>query len=184
MTEDTIRSVTIRGDAKDHYLKAGTRRRKGHRGGYDGPPPPAPSSAGDLAPSPMAELPGIAPLPPQSSTPVSSGGANTRKKLVLLEKKNKAPSVLLTQKESRFKKKLSGQIGQTRKVRIHMNGLRSRMTRAKAIHRSSEKEPIKKIMETLEEAGLVKKGGEPSKEREVVLRGIYRDYLQLRTNAL
>jgi hypothetical protein len=66
-----------------------------------------------------------------------------------------------------------------------MNGLRSRMTRAKAIHRNSEKEPIKKIMETLEEAGLVKKGGgEPSKEREGVLRGIYRDYLQLRTNAL
>ena len=180
-----IRSIKIMGPAKDDYLKTGTRRRKTKQaGGYDAPPP-APASAGDLAPNPVASL-------PVTSTP-SSGGAKGHTvqeekaqeqhggKLVLLEKKKKS-SVILTRKDPR--KKLSGQIGQTRKLRIHMGHLRTRMTRAKDINKRSEREDIGKVVETLVGAGLIKGGGKPSEERTNILRGIYRDYLQLRSNAL
>jgi len=178
-----IRSIKIMGPAKDDYLKTGTRRKKKQAGGYDAPPP-APASAGDLAPNPVASL-------PVTSTP-SSGGAKPHAvqekaqeqhggKLVLLEKKKKG-SVILTRKDPR--KKLSGQIGQTRKLRIHMGHLRTRMTRAKDINKRSEREDIGKVVETLVGAGLIKGGGKPSEERTNILRGIYRDYLQLRSNAL
>jgi len=185
-----IRSIKIMGPAKDDYLKTGTRRRKKQAGGYDAPPP-APASAGDLAPNPVASF-------PVTSTP-SSGGAKGHTvqekthtmeakvegqqggKLVLLEKKKKS-SVILTRKDPR--KKLSGQIGQTRKLRIHMGHLRTRMTRAKDINKRSEREDIGKVVETLVGAGLIKGGGKPSDERTNILRGIYRDYLQLRSNAL
>ena len=186
-----IRSIKIMGPAKDDYLKTGTRRRKKQAGGYDAPPP-APASAGDLAPNPVASL-------PVTSTP-SSGGAKGHTveekthpvqeakvqeqhggKLVLLEKKKKG-GVILTRKDPR--KKLSGQIGQTRKLRIHMGHLRTRMTRAKDINKRSEREDIGKVVETLVGAGLIKGGGKPSEERTTILRGIYRDYLQLRSNAL
>jgi hypothetical protein len=188
-----IRSIKIMGPAKDDYLKTGTRRRKKQAGGYDAPPP-APASAGDLAPNPVASLPATF----QSSTP-SSGGAKVHPlqekthpvqeraqeqhggKLVLLERKKKS-SVILTRKDPR--KKLSGQIGQTRKLRIHMGHLRTRMTRAKDINKRSEREDIGKVVETLVGAGLIKGGGKPSEERTNILRGIYRDYLQLRSNAL
>jgi hypothetical protein len=179
---DETKSIQIKGGAMEDYLRTGTRKRKSknlapsHRaesqkdsqtGGFDLPPPaPLAAQQSGLAPSPVA----------------STGGA--AEKLVLLEKKKKTSSVILTRKDPR-KKRLAGQIGQTRKLRIHMGGLRTRMTRAKDIHAKSEKEAISKIVETLHGAGLIKGGGkEPSSEKEKVLRGIYRDYLQLRSNAL
>jgi hypothetical protein len=181
---DEIRSIQIKGGAAQDYLKIGSGKRKTRStktiqaGGFNAPPP-APPSAGDLAPSPIITPANLVVAP---QTPASTGGAVN--KLVLLEKKKKGSSVILTRKDPR-KKRLAGQIGQTRKLRIHMGGLRSRMTRAKDIHSKSEKEPIEKVLETLEGAGLIKGGGkEPSEEKKKVLRGIYRDYLQLRTNSL
>jgi hypothetical protein len=189
---DEIRSIKIMGGAKEDYLKTGTRRKKQKGGDV---PPPAPLSAGANAPSPT--------ISPSDLTPASTGGASIQKvvesekehkehrehkgekpeRMVLLEKKKKS-SMILTRKDPR-KKRFSGQIGQTRKLRIHMGGLRTRMTRAKSIHRNSESEPINKVLNTLVSAGLIKGGGkEPSEEREKILRGIYRDYLQLRSNSL
>jgi hypothetical protein len=183
---DEIRSIKIMGGAKEDYLKSGTRRRKQKGGDV---PPPAPLSAGANAPSPT--------ISPSDLTPASTGGASIQKavesekehraekpeRMVLLEKKKKS-SMILTRKDPR-KRRVSGQIGQTRKLRIHMGGLRTRMTRAKSIHKNSESEPINKVMSTLVSAGLIKGGGkEPSEEREKILRGIYRDYLQLRSNSL
>jgi hypothetical protein len=118
---------------------------------------------------------------PSVSGGSASGGSASVDKLVLLERKKKG-SVILTRKDPR--KKLSGQIGQTRKLRIHMGHLRTRMTRAKDINKRSEREDIGKVVETLVGAGLIKGGGKPSEERTNILRGIYRDYLQLRSNAL
>lgn len=192
-----IRSIKIMGPAKDDYLKTGTRRRKKQAGGYDAPPP-APASAGDLAPNPVASLPvtstpssggakGHAPASNVMASPTSASASAEKVqeqhggKLVLLEKKKKG-GVILTRKDPR--KKLSGQIGQTRKLRIHMGHLRTRMTRAKDINKRSEREDIGKVVETLVGAGLIKGGGKPSEERTTILRGIYRDYLQLRSNAL
>jgi len=199
------------GSAKDDYLKTGTRKRKSkvdqraQKGGYDLPPP---GPVSDLAPSPIAPIipfmptviqstpPSIpslpfAPMPSVSGGSTSggstsggstSGGSTSVDKLVLLERKKKG-SVILTRKDPR-KKKLSGQIGQTRKLRIHMGHLRNRMTRAKDIHKKSRDEDIENVTKTLMDAGLIKGGGKPSEERTKLLRGIYRDYLQLRTNAL
>ncbi len=184
------------GSAKDDYLKTGTRKRKSkvdqraQKGGYDLPPP---GPVSDLAPSPIApnipfmptviqSTPASIPSLPFAPMPSVSGGSASVDKLVLLERKKKG-SVILTRKDPR-KKKLSGQIGQTRKLRIHMGHLRNRMTRAKDIHKKSRDEDIENVTKTLMDAGLIKGGGKPSEERTKLLRGIYRDYLQLRSNAL
>ena len=75
---------------------------------------------------------------------------------------------------------------QTRKVvRIQMGHLRKSMKRAKDIVAESSDKPIKEIEEILVKAGIIRKReGVMSEGKQKTLRGIYRDYLQLRMNAL
>jgi hypothetical protein len=182
---DEIRSIQIKGGAADDYLNIGRKRKTRSRkveqkGGYDGPPPAPPPSSLAVSPTILpTDL--VVPTQTQTQTPASTGGGSDT--VLLLKNKKEGSSVILTRKDPR-KKKFAGQIGQTRKLRIHIGGFRTRITRAKDIHRTSQKEPIEHVLTTLQGAGLIKGGGTPSKEREHILRGIYRDYLQLRTNSL
>jgi hypothetical protein len=59
------------------------------------------------------------------------------------------------------------------------------MKRAKDIVKDSKEKSIAEIEGILSTAGIIRqRGGVMSEGRQKTLRGIYRDYLQLRSNAL
>lgn len=175
MTETRVLRITkeaMKGTSRS------TRKTKSQRGGYDDPPPPftptttlppqAPLMAAQQQPPPL-----IAVTP---SSPASASAAAPRggvRKLHLAPKKEKL--ALVKPKRS-----------QTRKVvRIQMGHLRKSMKRAKDIVTESSEKPIKEIEEILVTAGIIRKReGAMSEGKQKTLRGIYRDYLQLRLNAL
>lgn len=81
--------------------------------------------------------------------------------------------------------KTAGKVRETRKVRVHLSGLKKRLTRAKHISKESADKPIADIRKELEEAKLIKPlAGPGEKVPQGVLRGIHRDYLLLRNRAL
>lgn len=101
-------------------------------------------------------------------TPVKGGG-----KLDLAPKKEKLALV-------------KGKRQQTRKVvKIQMGNLRKSMRRAKDITADSKEKKIEEIEEILVKAGIIRKREGPMSEgKQKTIRDIYRDYLQLRLNAL
>lgn len=87
------------------------------------------------------------------------------------------------------KEKLSlvkGKRQHTRKVvKIQMGNLRKSMRRAKDITADSKEKKIEEIEEILVKAGIIRKREGPMSEgKQKTIRNIYRDYLQLRLNAL
>ena len=203
---DTTRVLKITGDA--FKSSRGTRKQKG---GYDTVPGtplsttristmPAimkggfsPVSSSVASPSSSVASPSSSVASPASSvaspsqTPpvplILTGG--TRKALHLVPKKEVlnlikgSKSVPHKDKDKRNK---------TRKViRIQMGNMRKSLHRAKEIVVNSKEKPIDEILEILLKAEIIKKKQTEtpmSDIKEKLIRGIYRDYLQLRYNAL
>ena len=72
----------------------------------------------------------------------------------------------------------------TRKIRVHLSGLKKRLCRANTIKKESHKKPIAEVRRILEEAKLVKPCKDGKEVPESVLRHIYRDYMILRNRVL
>ena len=196
---DTTRVLKITGDA--FKSSRGTRKQKG---GYDTVPGtplsttristmPAimkggfsPVSSSVASPSSSVASPASSVASPSQTPPVPlilTGG--TRKALHLVPKKEVlnlikgSKSVPHKDKDKRNK---------TRKViRIQMGNMRKSLHRAKEIVVNSKEKPIDEILEILLKAEIIKKKQTEtpmSDIKEKLIRGIYRDYLQLRYNAL
>ena len=194
---DTTRVLKITGDA--FKSSRGTRKQKG---GYDTVPGtplsttristmPAimkggfsPVSSSVASPSSSVASPSQTPPVPSSQPPLILTGG-TRKALHLVPKKEVlnlikgSKSVPHKDKDKRNK---------TRKViRIQMGNMRKSLHRAKEIVVNSKEKPIDEILEILLKAEIIKKKQTEtpmSDIKEKLIRGIYRDYLQLRYNAL
>jgi len=111
----------------------------------------------------------------ESGTLPMQGGA---KKLVLAPKKKTARIHLAPPKRG------PRSIHHTRKIRVHLSGLKKRITRAKSIHKDSREKSINEIRVLLEEAKLIKPAKDGKTVPESVLRDIYKDYMLLRGKAL
>ena len=102
-------------------------------------------------------------------------------KLTLTPAKRSPKKVILAPART----KSATKVRETRKVRVHLSGLKKRLTRAKHISKESADKPIADIRKELEEAKLIKPlAGPGEKVPQGVLRGIHRDYLLLRNRAL
>jgi hypothetical protein len=183
MTETRVLRIS-----KDAFKgpKRSSRKVKEQKGGYDNVPgsvipmaslTPFPSmmKGGDIVPPPMPAEPPL--ILVSSAATTSANAANVKggaRGLQLAPKKEKLDLVKNTKRP------------QTRKVvRIQMGNLRKSMKRAKDIVAESKEKPIAEIEGILSSAGIIRqKGGAMSEGRQKTLRGIYRDYLQLRSNAL
>jgi hypothetical protein len=180
MTETRVLKIT--GDALKGTAKRSSRKVRGQRGGYDDPPgsplsntpvqtpnlmkEPAPLIAVVSSASSASQQPLQQPLPPPPK-----GGA---RKLDLAPKKEKLALVK------------AGKRPQTRKVvKIKIGHLRKSMKRAKDITTESKEKKVEEIEDILVKAGILRKREGPMSEgKQKTIRGIYRDYLQLRSNAL
>jgi len=111
----------------------------------------------------------------EAGTLPMQGGA---KKLVLAPKKKTARIHLAPPKRG------PRSIHHTRKIRVHLSGLKKRITRAKSIHKDSREKSINDIRVLLEEAKLIKPAKDGKTVPESVLRDIYKDYMLLRGKAL
>jgi hypothetical protein len=165
MTETRVLKIS-----KDAFKDKTRKRKIPQKGGYD------------KAPQPQILTPSLTPLPPfiqvstpsATSTPAATPATGGGRKLHLAPKKEK---LALVKNRS-----------QTRKVvRIQMHNLRKSIRRAKDIVTESKEKPIEEIEEILSSANIIKKRTTDtpmSEGKQKTIRGIYRDYLQLRLNAL
>ena len=136
------------------------------------PPLPSAGSAGTSAPAAPAAAPG------------QIGGAK-KKGLVLAppKKQTRKSKVHLAPPASKDKKPVQ-HLKTTRKIRVHLGGMKKRLCRAKTIKQDSHKKPISEIRRTLEEAKLVKPCTTGKQVPEDVLRTIFHDYMLLRNRVL
>ena len=202
---DTTRVLKITGDALKGMgsAKRSTRKaapEKEQRGGYDTVPPPAmptPSQTpiatlmkGGLATS--HATPGS--ISSSHATPIP---AHPRKILQLAPKKEvlklvkKTPTKEDKPKEDKPKEdkpKEDKPKAKTRKViRIQMGHLRKSMKRASDITKSSKEKSIEDIEDLLIREKILRKRSTDrpmSEGRQQTLRGMYRDYVQLRSNLM
>jgi len=190
-------------------LKSSRRTRK-QKGGYDTAPGDQLLSTristmpalmkGGFSPSSVAS-PSSSVASPSQPSPILTGG--TRKALHLVPKKEvlnlvKGSGSASASASTSFASSASASKGvphtdkekrnKTRKViRIQMGNMRKSLHRAKEIVESSKDKPIAEILEILLKAEIIKKKQTEtpmSDMKEKLIRGIYRDYLQLRYNAL
>jgi hypothetical protein len=140
-------------------------------------PLPSAGSAGSSVPPPTT-------VPPASAAPGQIGGAK-KKSLVLAppKKQTRKSKVHLAPPASKDKKPAHN-LKTTRKIRVHLGGLKKRLCRAKTIKHDSRKKPISEIRRTLEEAKLVKPCANGKEVPEDVLRTIFHDYMLLRNRVL
>lgn len=150
------------------------------------------------SPSPPAPAPPATPQPVASTeakAPIQGGSASAAKaKLLLVPPKKKTRSVILapasssssasaaTHEKAPASKKSN--VKKSRKVRVHLSGMKKRLTKAKTIHTNSREKPIGEIRRLLEEAKLVKPRTDGKSVPDSVLRDIYKDYMLLRTRVL
>ena len=158
------------------------------------PAPSVPASSGSgpapaRAPLESAGSAGTSLAPPASSAPPAAtapqlGGAK-KKSLVLAppKKQTRKSKVHLAPPASKDKKPAHN-LKTTRKIRVHLGGLKKRLCRAKTIKHDSRKKPISEIRRTLEEAKLVKPCANGKEVPEDVLRTIFHDYMLLRNRVL
>ena len=164
------------------------------------PMPPMPP----MAPmAPMAPVASAAAAPPISSSPAETqrqmqGGSSTasKAKLLLVPPKKKTRGVILAPAASAASASASAakhdkapaskksNHKKSRKVRVHLSGMKKRLTKAKTIHTNSREKPIGEIRRLLEEAKLVKPRTDGKSVPDSVLRDIYKDYMLLRTRVL
>jgi hypothetical protein len=124
----------------------------------------------------------LPPITPPLTTPAAAPQAGG-KRLELAPPKKKTKSAVLLAPPAAAKKHRKG-VHQTRKIRVQLAGLKTRLTRAKTIHKDSREKSIAEVRKVLEEAKLVKPAKEGKQVPESVLRDIYKDYLLLRNKAL
>lgn len=151
----------------------------------------SPGSTGSVSgsvPRVVINTPAPAPAPAPSIDPPASafqiGGAK-KKSLVLAppKKQTRKSKVHLAPPASKDKKPAHS-LKTTRKIRVHLGGLKKRLCRAKTIKHDSRKKPISEIRRTLEEAKLVKPCTTGKEVPEDVLRTIFHDYMLLRNRVL
>jgi len=189
MTETRVLRIS-----KDAFkgTKRSSRKLKEQKGGYDTAPgsvipmaslTPFPSmmKGGEIVPPPA---PAAVEPPPLIS--VSSVNSASSANAVNAPAKGGARGLQLAPKKEKLALVKHGKRPQTRKVvRIQMGHLRKSMKRAKDIVKDSKEKSIAEIEGILSSAGIIRqRGGVMSEGRQKTLRGIYRDYLQLRSNAL
>jgi len=156
------------------------------------------------APSPSPSPP---PAPPATPQPVASAeakapmqGGSIKAKLLLVPPKKKTRGVILAPAHSASSSSASASaatathekapaskksnVKKSRKVRVHLSGMKKRLTKAKTIHTNSREKPISEIRRLLEEAKLVKPRTDGKSVPDSVLRDIYKDYMLLRTRVL
>jgi len=165
------------------------------------PMPPIPAMPAPPAPAPVPAPPAPAPAPPSSPVGASAvvaapdqsqmqgGSPSTKAKLLLVPPKKKTRGVLLAPASAlaRHEKAPASKKSnpkKTRKVRVHLSGMKKRLTKAKTIHTNSREKPIGEIRRLLEEAKLVKPRTDGKSVPDSVLRDIYKDYMLLRTRVL
>ena len=183
MTETRVLRIS-----KDAFkgTKRSSRKIKEQKGGYDTAPGSVIPMA-SLTPFPSMMKGGESVPPPAQADPpplisVSSAPVNA----VNAPAKGGARGLQLAPKKEKLALVKHGKRPQTRKVvRIQMGHLRKSMKRAKDIVKDSKEKSIAEIEGILSTAGIIRqRGGVMSEGRQKTLRGIYRDYLQLRSNAL
>lgn len=166
------------------------------RGGASSSSLPASAPPAPAPPAPPSPLP--APAQPVASAeakaPMQGGSASAEKaKLLLVPPKKKTRGVILapaasasspsaTHEKAPASKKSN--VKKSRKVRVHLSGMKKRLTKAKTIHTNSREKPISEIRRLLEEAKLVKPRTDGKSVPDSVLRDIYKDYMLLRTRVL
>jgi len=142
-------------------------------------PLPSAGSAGTSAPAPP---PAPAPAPPASAPQL--GGAKKKSLVLAPPKKQTRKSKVHLAPPAAKDKKPAQNLKTTRKIRVHLGGLKKRLCRAKTIKHDSRKKPISEIRRTLEEAKLVKPCANGKEVPEDVLRTIFHDYMLLRNRVL
>lgn len=155
------------------------------------PPNPAnlaamPAVAANLKAGLMPPTQEVKPIPitqtQTSPTAPSAPRPQTGGKITLAPAKKKRTTAVLLAPPA--KKQHRKGVHQTRKIRMQLAGLKTRLTRAKIIHKESRDKSIADVRKLLEEAKLVKPAKEGKQVPESVLRDIYKDYLLLRNKAL
>ena len=121
------------------------------------------------------------PTVPAAPRPQTGGVSKISKITLAPPKKKRTTAVLLAPPAKKQHRK---GVHQTRKIRMQLAGLKTRLTRAKIIHKDSREKSITDVRKLLEEAKLVKPAKEGKQVPESVLRDIYKDYLLLRNKAL
>ena len=145
-------------------------------------PVPALPSAGSAGTSAPAPPPAPAPAPPASAPQL--GGAKKKNLVLAPPKKQTRKSKVHLAPPAAKDKKPAQNLKTTRKIRVHLGGLKKRLCRAKTIKHDSRKKPISEIRRTLEEAKLVKPCANGKEVPEDVLRTIFHDYMLLRNRVL
>ena len=145
---------------------------------------PSAGSAGSSVLPPTTPPPSSLAASPAPAAPGQIGGAK-KKSLVLAppKKQTRKSKVHLAPPASKDKKPAQS-LKTTRKIRVHLGGLKKRLCRAKTIKHDSRKKPISEIRRTLEEAKLVKPCASGKEVPEDVLRTIFHDYMLLRNRVL
>ena len=134
---------------------------------------PAPASSSLASPA-SATLPKL----PQA------GGAKPK---LILEPKKKSMKKLHLAPASVSGSHGKRSVSKTRKIRVNLNGMKKRLTRAKEIHKESRHKDIDYIKKTLIDAKLIKPRDQSkpdSTEYDMMLRKTYENYMLLRNKAL
>lgn len=210
MADPNIKQLTVTGNAAESFLNKGSRRRRRssanktqkQEGGSSGtivqiqankapdaPPLPAnavsqakPSNSTVLAKTTTESAPAPVSLAPAIKDQVAGGtkkpvkvilGAKKKTGKVILSptKVKKLPAVPASPKTRKVAKK----------IRMSLQGLGKRVTRANTIRKDATKQPIDQVKKTLVAAKLIKDG---SKAPEDILRKMYADYMMLKNRAL
>ena len=153
-------------------------------GGAETLPGSNPPNPINLSATPTQEhMPTPLPVPTVPAAPrPQTGGVSKGGKITLAPPKKKRTTAVLLAPPA--KKQHRKGVHQTRKIRMQLAGLKTRLTRAKIIHKDSREKSIADVRKLLEEAKLVKPAKEGKQVPESVLRDIYKDYLLLRNKAL
>ena len=152
------------------------------------PPPPAlpklilsPGSPGSVAPSEKHPQTGGA---KKKTLVLAPPKTQTRKSKLHLAPPSASSASSASSSSASSSPSKAKRSASTRKIRVHLGGLKKRLCRANTIKKDSHKKPIAEIRRTLEEAKLVKPCADGKEVPESVLRHIYRDYMILRNRVL
>jgi len=166
-----------------------TKSKKKQKGGYDDAPGPAMSTASIPALPPLISVSAAPPAPPAPVATLTTSPASASLTTFASPATSFAKGgglQLAPKKEKLTLTKGKSKTRSNRKVvRIQLGNFRKSVKRAKDIVTESKEKTIEDIEEILSSAGIIKKRtGAMSEGKKETLRGIYRDYLQLRSNAL
>lgn len=156
---------------------------------------PSPSPSASPSPSPSVTPSASASATPSaSSTPSSSVVSGGARKLQLAPKKEVLKLVKKTHVKPADKvadksvdKSVDKRVKTRKVIRIQMGHLRKSMKRASDINKSSKEKSIEEIEDLLVREKILRKRSADrpmSDGRQQTLRGMYRDYVQLRSNLM